>query len=423
MALFALGINHNRAPVAIRERLSFGSERITGALRDLISRSPVDEAVILSTCNRTELYCGGHREGTEIAVAWLQDYHKVRRDEIRPYLYTFDTQPTVRHVLRVASGLDSMVLGEPQILGQVKDAYRHAQTAGTVGKFLGKLFQHTFAVAKQVRTDTAIGSSPVSVAFAAVRLAQQIFDDLANQTALLIGAGETIELAARHLHENRLGRMIVANRTLTNAQRLAGEFDAYAIELSDISAHLAEADIVLSSTASPEPVLSPDTVQAAIRARKHRPILMVDIAVPRDIDPEVSELADVYLYTVDDLQEVIEENRSSRQQAAEQAEEIIDTEVSHFMGWLRAQEAVSTIRAYRDCALTTRDEVTEKARRMLARGEDPEKALRYLAHTLTNKLIHRPCTQMRQAGYQGRREILDAAREFLGLPDENDESD
>ncbi len=422
MSLFALGINHNTAPIAIRERVSFGSERIITALHDLVSRSPVDEAVILSTCNRTELYCGGHGGEADEAVDWFEGYHQLRRDEIRPYLYTYDTQPTVRHVLRVASGLDSMVLGEPQILGQVKDAYRKAQTAGTVGKLLGKLFQHTFSVAKQVRTDTAIGSSPVSVAFAAVRLAQQIFDDLGKQTALLIGAGETIELTARQLHEIHTGRMIVANRTLANAQRLAADFDAYAIELSDIPAHLAEADIIISSTGSQAPVLGRETVEAAIRARKHKPVLMVDIAVPRDIDPAVGGLDDVYLYTVDDLEEVIEENRRSREQAAEQAEEIIDTEVSHFMGWLQAQQAVSAICAYRGSAIATRDEVTEKARRMIARGEDPEAVMRYLAYTLTNKLIHGPCSQMRQAGYQGRQDVLEVAREFFGLKKDKDDS-
>jgi glutamyl-tRNA reductase len=415
MSLFALGINHKTAPVEIREQVSIGPERVAGALQDLVAGSAVREAAILSTCNRTELYCGLNGDDGNLAVNWFRDYHHLSREDVRPYLYTYETQPTVRHVLRVASGLDSMVLGEPQILGQVKDAYRRAQQAGTIGKLLGRLFQHTFSVAKQVRTDTEIGSSPVSVAFAAVRLAQQIFDDLGEQTALLIGAGETIELAARHLHENQIGRMIVANRTLANAQRLAGEFEAYAIALSDLPAHLAEADIVISSTASKRPILDRDGVREAVRVRRHKPVLMVDIAVPRDIDPVVSELEDVYLYTVDDLQEVIAENRRSRQQAAAQAEEIIETEVSHFMGWLRAQEAVSTIRAYREAAAAAREEVLERAARFLARGGDPEEALQYLAHTLTNKLLHQPCVQMRQAGYQGRHDILEAAREVFGV--------
>jgi len=420
MSLFALGINHRTAPVEIRERVSIGPERVTGALQDLIAQSAVREAVILSTCNRTELYCGLNGEDGNLAVNWFRDYHHLAREDIRPYLYTYETQPTVRHVLRVASGLDSMVLGEPQILGQIKNAYRQAQQAGTIGKLLGRLFQHTFSVAKQVRTDTEIGSSPVSVAFAAVRLSQQIFDDLGKQTALLIGAGETIELTARHLHENRIGRMIVANRTLANAQRLAREFEGYAIALGDLPAHLAEADIVISSTASELPILDRESVREAVRVRRHKPVLMVDIAVPRDIDPAVSELEDVYLYTVDDLQEVIAENRRSRQQAAEQAEEIIDTEVSHFMGWLQAQQAVSTICAYRESAAAAREEVLERATRFLARGGDPETALRYLAHTLTNKLLHQPCVQMRQAGYQGRHDLLEAAREVFGIKGDKD---
>ena len=422
MSLFAFGINHRTAPVAVRERVSIEPERVADALHDLVSRSPVREAAILSTCNRTELYCGLHSNEGGRAIDWFQDYHQLSRQDIQPYLYTYETQTTVRHVLRVASGLDSMVLGEPQILGQVKDAYRWAMNAGTIGKLLGRLFQHTFSVAKQVRTDTEIGASPVSVAFAAVRLAQQIFDDLGNQTALLIGAGETIELAARHLHENGIGRLIVANRTLANAQRLAGEFEAYAIALSDLPAHLAEGDIIISSTASPQPIVDHPSVRQAIRVRKHKPMFMVDIAVPRDIDAAVGKLEDVYLYTVDDLEEVIRDNRRSRQQAAEQAEEIIDTEVSHFMGWLRAQDAVSTICAYRESATITRDEVIEKAKRMLARGESPEETLQYLAHTLTNKLIHQPCVQLRQAGIQGRHDLLDAAREVFGLTVDDESS-
>ncbi len=415
MSLFALGINHNTAPVIIRERVNFAPERIVSALRDLVSRAPVEEAIILSTCNRTELYCGLRSENGNPAVQWFREYHELAESDIQPYLYTHTTGSAVRHVLRVASGLDSMVLGEPQILGQVKDAYRKAEEAGTIGKLLGKLFQHTFAVAKQVRTDTEIGSSPVSVAFAAVRLAQQIFDDLREQTALLIGAGETIELAARHLHENGIGRMIVANRTVERAHQLAEEFDAYGIALSEIPAHLAEADIVVSSTASPLPILGKGGVEQAIRSRKHKPMLMVDIAVPRDIESEVGELDDVYLYTVDDLQEVILENRQSREQAAVQAEEIIDNQASHFIGWLRSQGAVSTIRAYRESANEIREDVLEKARRMLARGENPEAAIKYLAHTLTNKLTHRPCSQLHQAAYNGDEELVVTARKILGL--------
>jgi glutamyl-tRNA reductase len=415
MLLFAFGLNHKTAPVAVRERVSFPPERVGDALHDLVTTAPVEEALILSTCNRTELYCEVPGRDGAAAVSWFQRYHGLKQDDFRPYLYTHNDGATVRHLLRVASGLDSMVLGEPQILGQVKDAFRRAQQAGTVGKVLGRLFQHSFAVAKQVRTDTAIGASPVSVAFAAVRLAQQIFTDLREQTALLIGAGETVELAARHLSQQQVGRLIIANRTVENALRLATEVGGYAIGLDELPRHLPEADILISSTASPVPILDRAMVESALRGRRHRPVLMVDIAVPRDIDPAVGTLADVYLYTVDDLEAVIEENRRSRLEAAEEAEEIVDTEVSHFMGWLQAQEAVPVIREYRDSAERMRDEVLEKAQRMLARGEDPAAAMRFLAHTLTNKLAHSPCVQLRRAGARGHRELLAAAREVLGL--------
>jgi glutamyl-tRNA reductase len=320
-------------------------------------------------------------------------------------------------VLRVASGLDSLVLGEPQILGQIKDAYAVATKAGTMGGLLDRLFQHTFSVAKQVRTDTAIGASPVSVAFAAVSLAKQIFSNFEQHTALLIGAGETIELAARHLHQNGIGRMIIANRTVENAHALAQEFGAYAIALPEIPNHLAEADLVISSTASPLPILGKGSVESALKVRKHRPMLMVDIAVPRDIEPEVADLSDVYLYTVDDLQDIIQDGLRSRQEAALQAEEIIDTEVSHFMHWLRSLNAVATIRDLRESAQTQRDEELDRALRLIASGKDPQQILTELANRLTNKLIHVPSTQLKQAGYDDRLELIEAARTLFNLKD------
>ena len=415
MLLFTLGINHKTAPVAIRERVSFAPDRVGEALRDLVNNAGVEEALILSTCNRTEVYCEAPKADVNDAVDWFGRYHSLGRDEVGPYLYTHNGRSTVQHLLRVASGLDSMVLGEPQILGQVKDAYRRATQAGTIGRVLGRLFQHTFAVAKQVRTDTAIGASPVSVAFAAVRLAQQIFTDLGAQSALLIGAGETIELAGRHLRQQGIGRVIVANRTVENALRLAGELGGYAIGLPDLGRHLPEADIVVASTASPTTILDRATVEQAVRARRRRPMLMIDLAVPRDIEPGVAELEDVYLYTVDDLEAVIEENRRSRQEAAAEAEDIIDTEVSHFMGWLHAQSAVPSICEYRTIAEGMRDEVLAKAQRMLARGADPAETVLFLARTLTNKPAHGPCVQLRRAGFEGRQDLLDAGREILGL--------
>lgn len=417
MPLIALGINHRTAPVELRERVVFAPQRMQEALRELTGLPGIQEAAILSTCNRTELYVGSEEDVGETVIHWLSRFHHLDESTLRPYLYRLQDADTVRHMLRVASGLDSMILGEPQILGQMKCAYQCAAEAGCVDTLLSRLFQHSFSVAKQVRTDTAIGASPVSVAFAAVSLARQIFGDLAQQTALLIGAGETVELAARHLHEHGLGRMIVANRTVEHAHNLASLFNGYGIGLEEIPAHLAEADIVISSTASSTPILTLPAVKQALKARKHRPIFMVDIAVPRDIEPRVGELDDIFLYTVDNLQEVIQENLKSRQAAAHQAEEMIDVQVNHFIAWQRSRDAVPTIRQLRERAETQRDEVLRKARQQLASGKDPAQVLEYLAHTLTNKLIHQPSTHLRQAGSDGRTDLLEAARELLNLPE------
>lgn len=417
MPLLALGINHKTAPVGIRERVAFVPERLHQALHDLLARGGAREAAILSTCNRTELYCGLEGPDGRLIVEWLGDYHHLRVRDLQPYLYQHPEQRAVRHILRVASGLDSMVLGEPQILGQIKSAYQTASIAGTLGTLLNRLFQHTFAVAKQVRTDTCIGASPISVAFAAVSLSKQIFAELSRQTALLIGAGETIELVARHLHENRIGRIIVANRTLERARELATPFNGYAISLDEIPVHLAEADIVIASTASPGAILERSQVKSSLRQRKHRPMFMVDIAVPRNIDPQVAELEDVYLYTVDDLQEIIQENLQSRQAAAQQAEEIIDVQVNHFMAWLRTQDSVSHIRALRHQAETMRDEVYARAQRQLSQGKDPAEVLRYLANTLTNKLIHAPSAGLREAAAQGRTDLLNTIKTLYKLED------
>ncbi len=415
MALLAVGLNHKTAPVQIRERVAFAPEQLPDTLRHLAAQANITEAAILSTCNRTEMLCCVDTVDSEIIIEWLRQHREFSANELNPYMYTHPEQSAVRHMLRVASGLDSLVLGEPQILGQLKDAYSTAQDAGTIGTQLSKLFEYTFSVAKQVRTDTAIGASPVSVAFSAVSLSKQIFSDLSEHTALLIGAGETIELAARHLKESGIKRLIIANRTLARAEALVKEVEGYAITLGDIPAHLAEADIVISSTASQLPILGKGAVERAIKIRKHQPILMVDIAIPRDIEEEVGELDDVYLYTVDDLQEIIDEGLRSRQEAALQAEEIIDTQVTHFMGWLRSLDAVSTIRTYRSKIDVIREAELNKAKRMLAQGNDPEKVLAQLARGLTNKIVHTPSAQMKQAGFDGRADLLDAARELLDL--------
>jgi glutamyl-tRNA reductase len=415
MKLLAIGLNHKTAPIEVRERIAFGPDIIAGALRDLRGREGIHEAVIVSTCNRTELYCATADGGEETLRHWLGGFHGIEYERVNPFLYAHAGRDAVTHLLRVSSGLDSLVLGEPQILGQVKSAFQTSSDCTATGKLLGRLFQHAFSVAKTVRTDTAIGSSPVSVAFAAVSLARQIFSDLSQQTALLIGAGETIELAARHLHQNGIGRIIVANRTVERAHEVAAQFDGFAIALTEIANHLPEADIVIASTASPLPVLGKGTVESALKKRKHRPIFMVDIAVPRDIEPEVATLPDVYLYTIDDLQGVIDEGLRSRQAAALQAEEMIAFHSEEFMAWLRSLDAAGLIQDYRQRSEQLRDEVLERAQRQLEAGKPPADVLNFLAHTLTNKLLHAPSTRLRQAAREGDSEILHAANELFQL--------
>ena len=415
MTLLAFGLNHATAPVDVREKVVFSPDILVDALKDLRRQKNVQEAAIFSTCNRTEVYCSLEEAARPAAVQWFHDFHGLSAQDVQPFLYSHPDAQAVKHMLRVASGLDSMVLGEPQVLGQLKDAYQAGMKSGSVGKLLGQLFQHSFKVAKQIRSTTAIGSHPVSVAFAAVRLAQQIFGDLAGQTALLIGAGETIELVARHLHNVGLKRMIIANRTLEKSQALAAEFSAYSMTLADIPQHLEDADIIISSTASQLPILGKGAIETAIVKRKHRPVFIVDIAVPRDVEAEAGELEDVYLYTVDDLKDIIDENMRSRQKAAAQAEEIIDTQVLHFMAWMSSLDAVSTIRALRKQASDVQEQELLLAQRKLRQGEDAEKVLQALSQRLTNKLIHAPSSQLRQASADGRQDLIEATHELFSL--------
>src|SRR5215469_15729122 len=312
MALIAVGLNHLTAPLAFRERVAFAPEDTATALAELTAQPGVKEAAILSTCNRTELYCTVDHGSETAPAVWLQRHHQLTGERLGEFLYLHSDADAVRHLFRVATGLESMVLGEPQILGQVKDAYALARDAQSLRAPLERLFQNTFAVAKRVRSDTRIGANPVSVAFTAVRLAERLFADLSQACVLLIGAGETIELAARHLAESDVRRLIVANRTLENAQALASRFSAYAITLADLPQHLAEADIVIASTASREPILTKAMAEQAIRTRRHKPMFLVDIAVPRDIEQGVADLEDVYVYTIDDLRQVIDANLRSR---------------------------------------------------------------------------------------------------------------
>ncbi len=409
MTLLALGLNHQTAPVALREKLAIAPGVLADALRELVTQPGVTEAALLSTCNRTEIYCHVTPGAERQPEHWLAQFGQLRPDQLDAYLYRHRDDAAARHLFRVATGLDSMVLGEPQILGQVKEAWQAARHHGALKTPLDRLFQQTFAVAKRARTDTRIGAHPVSVAFAAVRLAQQVFTALDQATVLLIGAGDTIELAARHLADHKVKRLLVANRTLEHAQTLASRFGGIALPLDELERHLPEADIVLSATASRDPVLRKDMVQRALRQRRHRPMFLLDLAVPRDIEPAIAQLDDVFLYSVDDLEQVIDENRRSRREAAEQAEAIIALQVEHYMAWWRASGEQDTLRRLRQRGEATRDAVLARASELLAQGKSPQHALDYLAHTLTNKLLHTPSATLRQAAQQGDRELLHAA--------------
>ena len=415
MPLFTLGISHATAPVHIRERLSFTPDQAAAALGALTALPGVAEAAILSTCNRTEIYADLADGAGPALGEWLARERSADDPDVRVRFYSHSGDAAARHLFRVACGLDSQILGEPQILGQIKDAYELAQGRGAAGNRLHGLFQFAFAVAKQVRTDTHIGDNPVSVAYAAVRLTRQIFSNYAGLTVLLIGAGETIELAARHLQEQGVRRMVIANRTVSRARELAEQFHAYAIGLPEIPAHLGEADIVIASTGSPEPLLLRADVEAAFRGRKHRPLLLVDIAVPRDIDPAVAGMDDVYLFTIDDLHKVVEDNLRSRRVAASEAELLIDTQVARFAERQRGLEAVPAIRAVREHAADLRDHTLEQARQRLQQGEDPEQVLKFLADTLTNRLMHSPTAYLRQLANEGREGLVREIHALFGL--------
>ena len=433
MPFLVIGINHRTAPVEIREKIVFAAPELPTALRELTRIAGVREAAILSTCNRTELYCYID-DGEAPLVPWLLHWHKVDPHEIEGCVYQYKGQAAVQHAFAVASGLDSMILGEPQILGQLKEAYRAALRERATGPLLNRLFQSSFSVAKRIRTQTRIGANAVSVASAAVSLAHTVFDNFAQHTALLIGAGETIALAARHLRSQGLQRMIVVNRTLERAQDLAREFDGYAITLDTLPAHLPEADIIISSTASPTPVLTQSVVRDALRARKRRPMFMVDIAVPRDIEANVGDLEDVYLFTIDDLEHVVNTNQQARRHAARDAEQLLGSAVEQFQQQMRTLDAAPTIRELRDEAEHVRAQTLQQAQRMLASGRDPQTVIEFLASTLTNRLLHMPSQRLRDAAQQRDAELITAARVLFALdtkppavnplePDELNETD
>jgi len=418
MSLFALGINHQTASVALREKVAFSPDSLLDAYQQLLAQHNVLEAVIVSTCNRTEIYCHVEQESCQTVIDWFCTFHQIAESELIKSLYCYHDEKAIQHLFRVSCGLDSLVLGEPQILGQIKQAFATAGQAKSVNKLLNRWFQHAFTVAKRVRTETQIGANAISVAFAAVCLAKQIFSDLSKSRVLLIGAGETIELVGKYLVEHNVPNITIANRTLSRAMGLVEQFDAQAITLEEIPAHLSEADIIISSTASPLPIIGKGMVESALKARRHQPMLFIDIAVPRDIEAQVAELRDAYLYSVDDLHGIIEGNKQARQEAAIEAEKIIEDCIVDFCHWLESLKAVESIRNYRSNSEQLRDQLLAKALLSLENGADAQKVLKELSFKLTNKLIHHPSHALTKVSRSGDDHELQILRSALGLNEE-----
>lgn len=410
MALDVLtfGLNHHSAPVSVRERVSMSGDLIRPALDGLRSTfgSSLKEATILSTCNRTEIYMAASPEVSEHIPNWLADFNSLDKSLIKPHLYQYNQEEAVRHAFRVASGLDSMVLGEAQILGQMKTAVRAASEAGALGTMLNQLFQKTFSVAKEVRTQTAIGAQSVSMAAAAVRLAERVFGDLSDTRVLFVGAGEMIELCATHFAAKSPKSIMVANRTLERGEALAARFDAQTMKLIDLPEHLHEYDIVVSCTASALPILGLGMIQKATKLRRFKPMVMVDLAVPRDIEPEVANLDDVYLYTVDDLGRVVQMGNDSRQAAVVQAEAIIDSRVQSFMHWMQTRTLVPVIQGLNSGADSVRQMEVERARKLLAKGMDPDEVLERLSRSLTQKYLHAPMQALNRSQELERAQLI-----------------
>lgn len=415
MTVLALGINHKTASVELREKLAFTPERLPEALETIQAQAGCDEGVILSTCNRTEIYCYGDISEANEVIAWLSKFHNVDEDELKQHIYIHKDVLATQHLMRVASGLDSMVLGEPQILGQVKQAYQQAKSVGAVKTFFERMFQQVFSVAKKVRTETDISVNAVSVAFAAVTLAKQVFGSFVGKKVLLVGAGETIELVAKHLYEQGANDMIVANRTLARAEAVAEQFAAKTCTLSQLPDHILEADVVISSTASTLPIIGKGMIETVFKQRKHRPMFLVDLAVPRDIEPQVAELDDAYLYTVDDLQEIVAKNMQARSEAAEEAEVIVADNATIFADWLNSLASVDYIKEYREQSLAMKDELLEKALNQLHSGKEAEQVLIELANKLTNKLIHAPTSALKEAAEQQNMHELSMIKSVLGI--------
>lgn len=421
MTLLALGINHKTAPVALREKVAFTPDSLVSALSSLKKQDGVSEAVIVSTCNRTEIYVNGAWPTCRPVLKWLADFHRVDETLINEHSYQYSKGETIRHIMRVAAGLDSLILGEPQILGQVKQAFNDARHSGTVSAEFERLFQHTFSVAKKVRTETDIGANAVSVAFAAVQLAKHIFSALPKRSVLLVGAGETIELVAQHLKEQGVGHLSVANRTVARAQNLSAKLDADVLTLAQVPEQLHNFDIVISSTASQLPLIGKGMVERALRQRRNIPMFLVDLAVPRDIESEVNELGDAYLYTVDDLQHIVEQNLASREEAAQEAEQIIAAQVETYLSWQQSQRSIDLVRQFRERGTAQRDELVAKALAQLQDGKQPEDVVKEMAYKLTNSLMHGPTRVLRDAASTSDTSLKQWLSDSLELDDQSDQ--
>lgn len=415
MALLVLGINHKSAPIKLREKLAFDAARLPEALQSLRSLSNVREAAILSTCNRSELYCICEEQDASSILTWLSSYHEVPLLQFSDKAYEKWQGAAVRHMMEVASGLDSMVLGEPQIFGQMKSAYSNAQHANTLGPELSRLFQHIFSSAKEIRSETELGAHPISLAYISLTLAKRIFSDITENRVLLIGAGEMIELVAKHFHESGVQHIIVANRTLEKADLIAQQVNGHSITLTELPEQLFKADIVITSTAAPVAILGKGAVESALKKRMHKPMFMVDLAVPRDIESEVAQLADVYLYTIDDLQEIIHDNLKNRESAREQAQIIIDRRAAEYSLQKKERMAVGTLKAYRSKIEQLREQELEKAIKSLETGENPQAVLERLSHNLINKIMHEPSVALKKAGSEERLDLLNWTKELFGL--------
>jgi glutamyl-tRNA reductase len=418
MPLLIIGISHHTAALETREKIAIARHDHVARVKELKELDSVEEVVVVSTCNRTEIYSIGPKQSQEQIRRWLQEKGDLSDAEMEEHCYVHEREHAVRHLFRVAGGLESLVLGESQIVGQLKESWQMAHEAGGVGKVLNRLFQHAFGTGKLIRSKTRIGEHPVSVAYTTVMLAKQIFGDLASKTVILVGAGEMIELCGRHLHDKGLSSLIIANRSLDRATELAKQFGAHAVSLADLPDVLYKADILISSTGSPDPILHADTVKAALKQRRNQPMFMVDIAVPRDIHADVSKLSNVYLYTIDDLRKVVDENLSRRNDAAEAATVDVDESVDEFMRWLNSARAAVYLKNLHKHARKNSEELTSKALNKIKAGADPEQVITQLANTLTKRILHLPSTRLRQAAEEQDDELLRVANRLFEPEDQ-----